>query len=89
MGFGTASYDAGPAVGTGSEFLELIEAEWLRDRKKDPNGAGSDVEEWIDVARKRAQGTWRAEWWKRIPGPGKGRAKKDWIMFGDHYNIAR
>ncbi|KAI1797212.1 hypothetical protein LXA43DRAFT_983265 [Ganoderma leucocontextum] len=86
---GTASYDAGPAVGTGSEFLTLIEAEWLRDRKKDPNGAGSDVEEWIDVARKRAQGTWRAEWWKRIPRPGKGRAKKEWIMFGDHYNIAR
>lgn len=84
-----ASYDAGPAVGTGSEFLALIEAEWLRDRKKDPNGAGSDVEEWIDVARKRAQGTWRAEWWNRIPRPGKGRAKKEWIMFGDHYNIAR
>lgn len=85
----TASYDAGPAVGTGSEFLALIEAEWLRDRKKDPNGAGSDVEEWIEVARKRAQGTWRAEWWRRIPRRGKGRAKKEWIMFGDHYNIAR
>ena len=85
----SASYDAGPAVGTGSEFLALIEAEWLRDRKKDPNGAGSDVEEWIDVARKRAQGTWRAEWWRRIPRPGKGRAKKEWIMFGDHYNLAR
>ena len=85
----TASYDAGPPVGTGEQFLTLVEAEWLRDRTNDPNGAGSDAEEWVDVARKRAQGTWRAEWWKRIPQPGKGRTSKDWIMFGDHYYIAR
>ncbi|TBU39567.1 hypothetical protein BD309DRAFT_993675 [Dichomitus squalens] len=85
----TASYDAGPPVGTGEQFLALIEAEWLRDRADDPSGAGSDAEEWVDVARKRARGTWRAEWWRRIPQPGKGRTSKDWIMFGDHYYIAR
>ncbi|KAH9945386.1 uncharacterized protein BXZ73DRAFT_86878 [Epithele typhae] len=85
----TASYDIGKPVGTGSEFLALIEDEWLQDRTTDPTGAGSDVEEWIEVARKRAHGTWRADWWKRIPRPGKGRTSKDWIMFGDHYWIAR
>ncbi|OSD06481.1 hypothetical protein PYCCODRAFT_1442647 [Trametes coccinea BRFM310] len=85
----SATYDAGPPVGTGSQFLSLIESEWLRDRTTDPNGAGSDPQEWADIARKRAVGTWRAEWWKRIPQPGRGRAAKDWIMFGDHYWIAR
>ncbi|KAI0749397.1 hypothetical protein C8Q80DRAFT_1218573 [Daedaleopsis nitida] len=85
----TASYDAGPPVGTGSQFLALIETEWLQDRSSDPNGAGSDAEEWVDTARKRAAGTWRAEWWKRIPQPGKGRTSKDYVMFSDHYWIAR
>ena len=81
--------DAGQPVGTGSQFLALIESEWLHDRSADPTGAGSDVEEWVDTARKRAKGTWREEWWTRVPQPGKGRASKDWIMFGDHYWIAR
>ncbi|KAI0326644.1 hypothetical protein GY45DRAFT_1258673 [Cubamyces sp. BRFM 1775] len=85
----SATHDVGPPVGTGSQFLALIESEWLRDRSTDPSGVGSDPQEWADIARKRAVGTWRAEWWKRIPQPGKGRAKKDWIMFGDHYWIAR
>ncbi|KAI0359960.1 Metallo-dependent phosphatase [Trametes cingulata] len=85
----SATFDAGPPVGTGSQFLALIESEWLRDRTADPSGSASDPQEWVDTARKRAVGTWRAEWWKRIPQPGRGRAKKDWIMFGDHYWIAR
>ncbi|KAI0635842.1 hypothetical protein C8Q77DRAFT_1216384 [Trametes polyzona] len=85
----TSTFDAGPPVGTGSQFLALIEAEWLRDRATDPTGAGADPQEWADTARKRAAGTWRAEWWKRIPQPGRGRASKDWLMFGDHYWIAR
>ena len=76
-------------MGAGWEFLALIEAEWQHDRTKDPTGPSSDVEEWVDTARKRAAGTWREEWWRRIPQPGKGRAAKDWIMFGDHYWIAR
>ncbi|CDO74965.1 hypothetical protein BN946_scf184945.g37 [Trametes cinnabarina] len=85
----SATYDAGPPVGTGSQFLDIIESEWLRDRTADPSGAASDPQEWADTARKRAAGTWRAEWWKRIPQPGRGRAAKDWIMFSDHYWIAR
>ena len=85
----SASYDAGPPVGTGSQFLALVESEWLRDRATDPSGAGADAQEWADTMRKRAVGTWREEWWKRIPQPGKGRTSKDFIMFGDHYWIAR
>ncbi|KAI0775292.1 hypothetical protein BD413DRAFT_603240 [Trametes elegans] len=85
----SATYDAGPPVGSGSQFLALVESEWLRDRTADPSGAGSDPQEWADTARKRAVGTWRAEWWKRIPQPGKGHTSKDWLMFGDHYWIAR
>ncbi|KAH9850323.1 hypothetical protein C2E23DRAFT_735470 [Lenzites betulinus] len=85
----STTYNAGPPVGTGSQFLALIETEWLRDRTADPGGSSADPEEWVDIARKRAAGTWRAEWWKRIPHPGKGRLSKDWIMFGDHYWIAR
>ncbi|OCH86061.1 Metallo-dependent phosphatase [Obba rivulosa] len=79
---------AGKPVGTGQEFLALIEKEWERDVRRDPQGA-SDADEWADVARKRAVGTWRAEWWFRIPEPGKGRAKKDWHMFTDHYWLAK
>ncbi|KAI0649217.1 hypothetical protein C8Q79DRAFT_999042 [Trametes meyenii] len=86
---GSATYDAGPPIGTGSQFLSLIESEWLRDRTTDPAGVGADPEEWVDLSRKRAVGTWRAEWWKRIPQPGHGRTKKDWTMFEDHYWIAR
>lgn len=85
----TSTYNAGPPVGTGSQFLALIESEFLRDRSSDPNGAPADPLEWADIERKRAARTWRAEWWKRIPHPGKGRASKDWIPFGDHYWIAR
>ncbi|KAI0833383.1 hypothetical protein BC628DRAFT_15758 [Trametes gibbosa] len=85
----STSYNAGPPVGTGSQFLALIESEWLRDRSADPGGSSADPEEWVEVTRKRASGTWRAEWWKRIPRPGKGRLSKDWMMFGDHYWIAR
>ncbi|RPD59965.1 Metallo-dependent phosphatase [Lentinus tigrinus ALCF2SS1-7] len=85
----SASYDAGPPVGTGSQFLALIESEWLRDRTNDPSGAGADAQEWADTMRKRAVGTWREEWWRRIPQPGKGRASKDFVMLGDHYWIAR
>lgn len=85
---GPDGISAGPPVGTGREFLELIEKEWEKDVRKDPQGA-SDADEWADVARKRAVGTWRAEWWRRIPEPGKGRAKKDWHIFTDHYWLAR
>ncbi|KAI0714339.1 Metallo-dependent phosphatase-like protein [Cerioporus squamosus] len=85
----SATYDAGPPVGTGSQFLALVESEWLRDRTSDPTGAGADAQEWVDTMRKRAVGTWREEWWRRIPQPGKGRSSKDFIMLGDHYWIAR
>ncbi|EKM58314.1 uncharacterized protein PHACADRAFT_140136 [Phanerochaete carnosa HHB-10118-sp] len=77
--------DSVPPVSTGREFLQLLEAEWAIARAED----GADPEEYTDVARKRAQGTWRAEWWKRIPLPGKGREKQQWRMFGDHYWLAR
>ncbi|EMD33336.1 hypothetical protein CERSUDRAFT_98453 [Gelatoporia subvermispora B] len=79
---------AGKPVGTGREFLALIEKEWAHDLAKDPQSA-SDADEWADVARKRAAGTWRAEWWRRIPEPGKGRAQKDWHIFTDHYWLAK
>ncbi|TFK81257.1 hypothetical protein K466DRAFT_578637 [Polyporus arcularius HHB13444] len=85
----STSDDAGPPVGTGSQFLALIESEWIRDRTSDPTGAGADPQEWVDTMRKRAVGTWREEWWRRIPQPGKGRASKDFLMLGDHYWIAR
>ncbi|KAI8980108.1 hypothetical protein BD414DRAFT_493658 [Trametes punicea] len=85
----SATFDVGPPVGTGSQFLSLIESEYLRDRNTDSGGAAADPQQWVDIARKRAVGTWRAEWWKRIPQTGKGRAKKEWIMFSDHYWIAR
>lgn len=74
-----------PPVKTGYEFLQLIEAEWAIARLEND----ADPEEYTEVARKRAQGTWRGEWWHRIPEPGKGREKQQWRMFGDHYWLAR
>ncbi|TCD65234.1 hypothetical protein EIP91_002942 [Steccherinum ochraceum] len=77
--------DAADAVSTGKAFVDLIEAEWSVQRRK----RDSDAEEWVDVARKRAEGTWREEWWRRIPPPGNGKKAKDWKLFGDHYWLAR
>ncbi|KAI0073456.1 Metallo-dependent phosphatase [Panus rudis PR-1116 ss-1] len=70
---------------TGKEFLNMLEAEWAVERAR----RESDAEEWVDVARKRAQGTWQEEWWRRIPLPGKGKHKQEWRMFSDHYWLAR
>ncbi|KAH9930037.1 Metallo-dependent phosphatase-like protein [Fomitopsis serialis] len=78
----------GRPVKTGRQFLELIEREWQRDVRRDPKGS-ADPEEWADVARKRAVGTWREEWWRRVPRPGKGHQNKDWPIFDDHYWLAR
>ncbi|KZT02550.1 Metallo-dependent phosphatase [Laetiporus sulphureus 93-53] len=75
-------------VRTGREFLRLIEHEWMHDVRTDPKSS-ADPNAWADTARKRAAGTWRAEWWRRIPHFGKGREKKDWAIFGDHYWLAR
>lgn len=77
-----------PPVHSGRAFLALIEREWARAQREDPKGAG-DPDEWADTARKRAAGTWRAAWWRRIPRAGKGRHSKDWALFSDHYWIAR
>ena len=74
-----------PRVSTGREFLQLIEAEWAIARVE----SDADPEEYADIARKRAMGTWREEWWNRIPPPGKGKEKQQWRMFGDHYWLAR
>ncbi|KAH9939507.1 Metallo-dependent phosphatase-like protein [Amylocystis lapponica] len=78
----------GKSVHTGREFLWLVEMEWRHAQMHDPEGA-VDPDAWADVARKRARGTWRAEWWRRIPAPGKGRTEKDWMIFSDHYWLAR
>ncbi|THH33202.1 hypothetical protein EUX98_g989 [Antrodiella citrinella] len=72
-------------VTDGKSFIELIEAEWAMERKR----RESDAEEWVHVSRKRAQGTWREEWWRRIPPSGTGKKAKDWKIFGDHYWLAR
>lgn len=74
-----------PRVATGLEFLQLIEAEWAIARVE----SDIDPEEYADVARKRSRGTWREEWWSRIPPPGTGKEKQQWRMFGDHYWLAR
>lgn len=78
----------GSPVKTGREFLELIEHEWMRDVERDPKGS-ADPDEWALVARKRAVGTWREEWWRRVPQRGKGHQNKDWPIFDDHYWLAR
>ena len=72
-------------VANGLEFLHLLEAEWAIARLE----RDADPEEYVEVARKRAVGTWREEWWKRIPEPGKGKLKQQWRLFGDHYWLAR
>lgn len=83
------SIDSEPSVQnrprTGGDFLKIVEDEWLLEESK----RRGDVEEWVDVERKKAQKTWREHWWKRIPPPGKGKHKQEWKMFGDHYWIAK
>lgn len=74
-------------VKTGQDFLSLVEAEWALENERKEEEADSD--EWVDVMRKKAEDTWREEWWRRIPEPGKGKHKKEWRMFGDHYWLAR
>ncbi|KAI0951315.1 hypothetical protein AcW1_008385 [Taiwanofungus camphoratus] len=86
--FSPAGVDKDPPIYTGTQFLALVESEWEHDRARDPKGT-SDPIQWADVARKRAAGTWRAEWWRRIPRPGKRRARKDWQIFSDHYWLAK
>ncbi|KAI0784242.1 Metallo-dependent phosphatase-like protein [Abortiporus biennis] len=81
----TVGKDKTNPVKTGKEFLDLIEAEWAIERMRKE----ADVEEWVDTARKRAEDTWREEFWKRIPPPGKGKHYQEWKMFGDHYWLAR
>ncbi|KAI0342828.1 hypothetical protein BDW22DRAFT_157318 [Trametopsis cervina] len=76
------------AIHTGQDFLNLIEAEWLV--ASTSSSSPPDPEEYIEVARKRARGTWRAAWWARIPEtPTHGPDKKAWKMFSDHYWLAR
>lgn len=77
--------DSAPPVSTGREFLQLLEAEWVIARLEDD----ADPEEYAEVARKRARGTWREQWWQRIPMPGTGKEKQQWRLFGDHYWLAR
>lgn len=72
-------------VTRGKDFIRVIESEWERERQK----READAEEWVDVARKRAEGTWREEWWKRIPSSGQGKKGQEWKIFGDHYWLAR
>ena len=77
--------DAAPPTSKGREFLQLLEAEWAIARVEED----ADPEEWAEVARKRARGTWREKWWHRIPLPGKGEKNQQWRLFGDHYWLAR
>ncbi|KAF7793536.1 hypothetical protein EIP86_004650 [Pleurotus ostreatoroseus] len=72
-------------VSTGREFLQLIEAEWALEKMENE----PDPEEYAEVARKRAKGTWREAWWLRIPPPGKGKTSQSWNLFTDHYWLAR
>ena len=74
-----------PAVTTGRQFLRLIEAEWALEKVENE----PDPEEYAEVARKRSVGTWREEWWRRIPHPGKGKNAQYWNLFTDHYWLAR
>lgn len=75
----------GQPVSTGREFLQLIEAEWEQERAENE----ADPEEYAEVSRKRASGTWREAWWRRIPPQGKGRNYQSWKIFTDHYWLAR
>ncbi|CAL1700270.1 unnamed protein product [Somion occarium] len=72
-------------VANGLDFLHLLEAEWEHEKRH----RESDAEEWVEVTRKRAEGTWKEKWWERIPEPGKGKRKQEWRMFGDHYWLAK
>ncbi|KAI0750544.1 hypothetical protein BC629DRAFT_1229190 [Irpex lacteus] len=77
------------AIHTGRDFLNLIEAEWVI-ASTSGNSVPPDPEEWVEVTRKRARGTWREAWWARIPKtPSHGHDKKAWKMFSDHYWLAR
>lgn len=69
---------------TGAQFLETLEADWHKAEKKH-----LDPGEWAHTQRKRAERTWRAEWWRRIPTPGKGREKNHWEPFAEHYWLAK
>lgn len=76
------------SIHTGRDFLNLIEAEWVF--TKTSSTSPPDPEEYVDVARKRARGTWRESWWAHVPeAPSSGREKKNWKMFTDHYWLAR
>ncbi|KIP01175.1 hypothetical protein PHLGIDRAFT_32591 [Phlebiopsis gigantea 11061_1 CR5-6] len=77
--------DVVPPTSQGREFLQLLEAEWAIARVEED----VDPEEYVEVARKRARGTWREKWWDRIPLPGKGEKNQQWRLFGDHYWLAR
>ncbi|KAI0690174.1 Metallo-dependent phosphatase-like protein [Cytidiella melzeri] len=80
--------DAAP-IHTGRDFLNLVEAEWVI-ATSSPGTSAPDPEEYVDIARKRARGTWREAWWARIPeAPEHGHDKKNWKMFTDHYWLAR
>ncbi|KAJ3541473.1 hypothetical protein NM688_g6077 [Phlebia brevispora] len=74
-----------PPVSTGREFLQLLEAEWALEKVENE----PDPDEYVEVARKRAKGTWREVWWTRIPPPGKGKNSQSWNLFTDHYWLAR
>lgn len=74
---------------TGRDFLNLIEAEWVI-ASSSSRPTPPDPEEYVEVARKRARGTWREPWWARIPEtPKHARDQKEWRMFSDHYWLAR
>ncbi|KAI0091218.1 hypothetical protein BDY19DRAFT_1033480 [Irpex rosettiformis] len=77
------------AVRTGRDFVNLIEAEWVF-ASSSGDSIPPDAEEYVDVARKRARGTWREHWWARIPKtPKRGQDTKVWKMFSDHYWLAK
>jgi hypothetical protein len=79
----------GPPVQTGRDFLNLVEAEWVLATSSAGTSPAPDPEEYVEVARKRARGTWREAWWARIPEPHGRREEKMWRMFTDHYWLAR
>ncbi|KIY71516.1 Metallo-dependent phosphatase [Cylindrobasidium torrendii FP15055 ss-10] len=61
----------------GSKFIETVCTRWEHAQKHGHN----DPEVWVEREIERDQVN--KKWWKRIP-KGKG-----WIMFGDHFEIAR
>ncbi|KAF8905108.1 Metallo-dependent phosphatase-like protein [Gymnopilus junonius] len=60
-----------------TKWLERLENKWSEAQRKDPD---LDLETWLEKRRKSSTEKDIA-WWKLIP--------KDWIIFSDHYQIAK